>query len=358
MIVINGKFLTQRVTGVQRYAHELTKQLIDLDAEIEVVVPSFLNTEDIDIPPRYIKKTGIFSNTNLWEQVDLFKYLKSRNKSLLLSFCNTGPMLLSRQIICIHDMSYHHNPMWFTKSFYNYYKFLIPRVAYKSKHIVTVSNFSKQEICENLNISLKKVSVISNAPSKKFVAAGVESICFKKQDHFVFVGSHDPRKNIQLLLKVFSLEEYRSLNLVIIGAASKSFAGEEFTNTPNINFVTNCDDTTLAEYYKNARALINTSFYEGFGLPIIEAMASGCPLILSDLAAFKELAKKNAVYFDPGSQSSFKAALNGFINKSEKEISASIIENYNQSFKYNWKLSSGKLIDLIHQLNYEFDPKY
>jgi glycosyltransferase involved in cell wall biosynthesis len=350
MIVINGKFLVQRKTGVQRYAFELTQQLIKSEIDIVIVVPKTVNIIDTGLPSHLIMKIGVFKNLTFWEQIDLSLFLKRKKNPLLISFCNTGPVLSKNQIVCIHDMSYHYNPQWFSKSFTAYYKVLIPWLAKSALHIVTVSKFSKKEICESLNIANSKITVISNAPSDRFMVPGPEAINFQKDNFFLFVGSHDPRKNIQLLIKVFSLKEYSCLELVIIGASSKSFRNDAFIAPANIKFITDCDDVMLADYYKRAKALINSSFYEGFGLPIIEAMASGCPLIISDIPAFVELAHKNSNYFNPHSQSSFKIALNNFLKKTDLELKTIIDNNYKLSCNYNWKVSSGQLVNLIHNL--------
>ncbi len=349
MIVINGKFLVQRKTGVQRYAFELTKQLIKSETEILIVVPKTVNIAETGLPPHLLVKTGIFKNLTLWEQFDLSIFLKKKKNALLISFCNSGPIFSRNQIVCIHDMSYHHNPKWFSKSFSAYYKVLIPRVVKAAIHTVTVSKFSKKEICDTLNVPVSAVTVISNAPSQKFIVPNPEAINFKKDDFFLFVGSHDPRKNIQLLIKLFSLKEYSSLELVVIGASSNSFRNEGFVAPQNIKFITNCDDNMLADYYKRARALINSSFYEGFGLPVIEAMASGCPLIISDIPAFVEVAHKNANYFNPNSLSTLKIAVNNFLKKTEAELKTLIVNNYQLSFNYDWEASSRQLVNLINK---------
>lgn len=353
MIIINGKFLLQRRTGVQRYAYELTNLLLRSELEVKIIVPKYVDISAFEFPEHVFIKAGVFKNTTLWEQIDLSVHLKRKKNALLISFCNTGPVLLKNHIVCIHDMSYHYNPKWFSKSFSNYYKVLIPLLAKKSLHIVTVSEFSKKQICETLGVQQSKVTVINNAPSGKFVAPNLDSLVFQKDDFFLFVGSHDPRKNIQLLIKAFSLKEYCSLKLVVIGASSNSFHNEDYSATGNISFVTNCDDLMLADYYKRARALINSSFYEGFGLPVVEAMASGCPLIISEIPAFVEVAQKKANYFNPNSLSTLKIALNNFLKKTDTELKSLIINNYQFSFNYDWEMSCNQLVKLIHKLRHE-----
>lgn len=353
MIFINGKFLLQRRTGVQRYAFELTNLLLQSGLEVKILVPALVDVKQFDFSEDAFIKTGYFKKLMLWEQFDLNSYVSKKKNAFLISFCNTGPVLLKNHIICIHDMSYHFNPKWFSKSFSSYYKFLIPRLAKRASHVITVSEFSKKQICDALNISTSKVSVINNAPSGKFVVTNTESLNFEKDNFFLFVGSHDPRKNIQLLIKAFSLKEYGNLELVVVGAGGSAFQNESYTQTGNIKFITNCDDQELADYYKRARALINCSFYEGFGLPVVEAMASGCPLIISNIPAFVEVAQNKASYFDPHSLSTLKMALNNFLRKTDSELKSLITKNYQFSFNYDWNASCNQLVYLINKLSNE-----
>jgi len=353
MIYINGKFLLQRRTGVQRYAFELTELLLKSELSVRILVPKSADLSGLAFPESSFIKMGFFSNLTAWEQIDLMVFVAKEKSSLLVSFCNTGPAFLRNHIICIHDMSYHFNPNWFSKSFASYYKILIPILAKNALHIVTVSEFSKKEICSVLNLSSKKISVISNAPSRKFVATDVDSLIFEKENFFLFVGSHDPRKNIQLLIRLFGLKEYNSLQLIIVGAASGSFQNETYSPNDNIKFITDYDDALLASNYKRARALINSSFYEGFGLPVVKAMASGCPLIISYILAFDEVAKKKAAYFDPHSLSTLKIAVNNFLKKTDDELKLLNTQNYHFSFNYDWNLACNQFIRLINQLNNE-----
>lgn len=347
MIVINGKFLNQRRTGVQRYALELTMQLLKSNEDIIVVVPKNTVISNLQLPSAKVKRIGIFSNLNLWEQIDLPLYLKRNPKSLLVGFCNSGPIFHRRQIVCIHDMSYYNHPEWFTKSFYNYYKLLIPQLAKVALHVITVSEFSKQELITKLGVPESKISVIYNAPAKIFIADNFESIATQKEDFFLFVGSLDKRKNIKLLIDVFSLSAFRKYQLVIIGASAHSFPELQLAEAPNIKYISNCDDKALATYYATARALINASFYEGFGLPVIEAMASGCPVILSDIPPFKEITEHNAFYFNPHLSLTLMKAVEEFTNTPPSELYLTIYKNYKLSFSYNWESSSKSLIPVM-----------
>jgi len=350
IIYINGKFLTQRLTGVQRYALEVTKALIKLGVQIKIIVPTTVNISALDIPEELFVKVNGFKNTLLWEQFSVSNYLRSKKEYVLLSLCNMSTLYNRNQIICIHDMAFAVNPSWFHWAFSKYYNFMIPRLVHKAKKIFTVSEFSKKEIGQRLGVPAKLVSVVYNAPSEKFKCADIKDIVWDKGDYFLFVGSFDPRKNLAILLELFSLKEFSNQKLIIIGGKSRSFKGVELSLPANVEIKENCNDDELANLYRKSKALINCSLYEGFGLPIIEAMASGCPLILSDIEVFREVAGSRATYFKPNSIHSLRTAFRNFLKKNSDIHQDDIIKNYEHSLTYTWEKSSQVLLSLINSI--------
>ena len=148
MIVVNARFLTQPLTGVQRFAFEISRALRDLcnDKDLHFVAPSNILT------PKKAKELDveiIGSHTgHLWEQLDLPLYLRKVGNPLLLNFCNTAPIFYKNKLSTIHDITYIRYPQTFSKSFRYFYKVAIPLVLKTSRHVFTVSNFSKQEISD------------------------------------------------------------------------------------------------------------------------------------------------------------------------------------------------------------------
>jgi glycosyltransferase involved in cell wall biosynthesis len=349
-IYINGKFLTQRLTGVQRYAFEITRALISLNANVKVIVPSFLDIATIDLPQNSLVSVGGFRNSILWEQFAISRFLHKKSNYILLNLCNVGTLFNRNQIVCIHDMTYKANPKWFSRTFRAYYSFIIPRLIKLAKRVITVSEFSKNEISKQLQVSCKNISVVYNAPSDKFVCRNADDIVYNKEDFFLFVGSMHPRKNINLLVQLFSLEEFRQRRLIVVGAKAKAFGEVNLTLPANVTILDKCNDDQLSDLYAKAKAMINPSIYEGFGIPVVEAMASGCPLIISDLAVFKEIAKEGAEYFNPYSLEALKDAFQRFLAKSSEEVNHTIRLNYYQSQSFTWKKSSTVLLDLINEL--------
>lgn len=348
-IYINGKYLTQRLTGVQRYAFEITKALVSLEVDVKVIIPSFLETTEIDLPGHVLLPLDGCKSIILWEQLTIARFLKNKNDYILLNLCNIGTLFNKNQVLCIHDMTYRVDPKWFSWAFSKYYQFMIPKLVRIAREIVTVSEFSKKEIADHLDVSKDRITVIYNAPSNDFVYSSVENIVCNKEDFFLFVGSMHPRKNINLLIKLFSLEEFRNQRLVVVGAKSKEFAEVDFDLPTNVEVFDKCNDSQLASLYLRAKALLNPSIYEGFGIPIVEAMASGCPLIISDIQVFKEIAADGAIYFNPNSLMSLKNAFNTFLSKSQEEVTLIIQSNFTRSKEFTWERSAKKLLDLINK---------
>ncbi|MEH6307436.1 glycosyltransferase family 1 protein [Olivibacter sp. CPCC 100613] len=348
-IYVNGKFLAHRVTGVHRYAIEIVKKLIEFGEDVEILVPPHMPFASNPFPEVLIKEVRGYKSRLLWEHFSLPAYLKKQKNYVLLSLCNIGTLYDKNQILCIHDMSYAVNPSWFTKSFARYYRIMIPRLAKRAKRLITVSEFSKRQITEQLGIKYEDVSVVYNAPADKFNAVSTSNISYSKDDFFLFVGSMDPRKNINLIIDFFSKPEQSHQKLVIVGAKIKSFNEVNFQIPSNVKVLDNCNDDELAALYRRAKAMINPSFYEGFGIPVVEAMASGCPLILSNLEVYREIAEEGAFYFDPYSTESLSAAVERFQHTQEDEMHKLIDENITRSKDFSWEKSSYALLNVINQ---------
>ncbi|MFC6099792.1 glycosyltransferase family 4 protein [Olivibacter domesticus] len=349
-IYINGKFLSQRITGVQRYGLEITKALIDQGANVKVIIPSYLEVSKVDLPSNLLISIGNTKNSIIWEQISLPNYLKNKKEYVLLSLCNIGTLFNKNQLICVHDVAFLKKEKWFKWSFRQYYKFMIPKLVAGSRGVITVSEFSKKEISEKLSVNLSEISVIYNAPADQFMSSQFYELQNEKSDYFLFVGSRDPRKNLHLLLGLFALKEFDKQRLIVVGGNSKSFNQMDLVDLPNVEFKSGCNDKELAHLYRSAKALINPSLYEGFGLPLIEAMASGCALILSDIEVFKEVVGKGATYFDPSSIDSISVAMRNFLKLPEETKKQQIQQNYIRSKDFTWEKSSRKLLDFINSI--------
>lgn len=302
MFVVNGRYLTQKATGVHRYAFEICNKLHEMGVDFHVAVPN-------EIHPDYkfnfkVVKCGSL-NTHLWEQISLPRYLKRIGSPLLISFTGCGPFNYSNQIMTIHDVSHERYPEWFSKNYYRFYHYMMPRIGKKAHAVLTVSEFSKKEIVDTLGINAEKIHVVHsnvpfhNKPSKEEVLSFTRNP--EAERYILAVSSMDPRKNFVRLVEAFDKIKDKSVKLYIIGMSFKAF------NTPdlqkligeNVHLPGYIPDEKLQTMYQNALLSVYPSLYEGFGLPPLESMTYGCPVINSDIPALREVSQDAALYVDP-----------------------------------------------------------
>lgn len=302
MIVINSRFLTQPITGVQRFAIEIAKELKNI-YKGDVVFVSPHNILQHAIAQELDVKIIGWHTGYIWEQIDLPIFLKRKNNPLLINLANMAPVFYKNKLSTIHDVAFLKFPQTFSKSFLYSYRFLIPLIIKSSKQILTVSEFSKLEICKAYEIDKEKVSIIYNAVSNKFKYHVNTEL--KSQQFFLSVSSLNYRKNFIAVLKAFELysQTHEKINLYVIGdiknANFKNIDINNYISNPRIKFLGRVTDDELIDYYSNAMGFIYPSIYEGFGIPPLEAQICNCPILISDIPVLKEIFKSSAVYCNP-----------------------------------------------------------
>lgn len=342
MIIINARFLTQPITGVQRYGIEICKELKKLKADLVFVTPNDVIHDQL-FRELKAKKIGFFKG-HLWEQIDL-KIFVNKHKALLLSLGNTAPLFLKKQVVTIHDLSVFQNPEWHSFLFRSWYRFMIPKIAKKSVHIITVSNSSKKELIEILKIPKDKITVAYNGISEIFIQSDDTPVPTNNLDfnYILTVSSHHPRKNFKKLIAAFNALHISGLNLVIVGNFNKHFKSKdwEYDKNENIVFMKGVDDNNLLTLYQNAEFFIYPSLYEGFGIPIIEAAAQGVKLCVSSIPVFKEICESNAIYFDPKDPTDITDKIQKCIKSNNYPSKNHFIE------KFSWRKSSIEIMNSL-----------
>lgn len=346
MVYINGRFLTQPLTGVNRFAYELTRALILQGVDVIVVCPKTELVSDYDISGFRIIKYG-FGSSHVWEQISLPFFFVGKNGYLLINFSGAGPVTISKKIITIHDLAFLENPTWYSRSYVMLYKFLTPLSAKTSKCILTVSEFSKKEIINKLGINGKKIEVIYN--SATVCEREDNSILSNVPESFILaVSSIDPRKNFERLVRVFS--DLCDYNLVVVGSGYRSFSGVNIqTDSKNIFFLGRVSDAELTSLYKKAMAFIYPSLYEGFGIPPIEAMYYGCPVIVSDIDVLHEVCGEAALYIDQLDEIDIMNKIKEICyNSSLREELRE--KGYKNISRFSWMNSANKLKQLLETI--------
>ena len=208
IIIVNGKFLTQRVTGVQRYARELLKALdqriernqIFLAIPFDVKdIPFYKNIKVVSVG----KRSGIF-----WEQVEFPLYVKCQH-GMSLNLCNVAP-LIAPGIVCIHDMKVKAHPEFFGKIFRLWYDLLFYNETKRATKIITVSEFSKHEIVKYYKVNANRITVITNAWQHynciQFDENALSRYGLQKDRYYFAMGSMDPNKNFKRVAEMAKQE--------------------------------------------------------------------------------------------------------------------------------------------------------
>jgi len=267
----------------------------------------------------------------------------------------------TKNIIVIHDINFAHFPEFLQKSFYYYYSYFFPKWIKNANKIVTVSNYSKQDIVETYNVDTDKIDVLYNASSPVFKpadSATIEIIRNKYTDnkpYFIFVGALHPRKNIINLFKafdVFKQTDKKDIKLLIVGERfywSKE-TGKVFDNLKykkDIVFTGRLSQDKLKDVMASALALTYVSLFEGFGIPIVEAMNSGIPVITSNTTSMPEVAGEAALLVDPHSIKDIANAMENIAIS--KELRQKLIDAGNIRKKdFSWDITANKLWDSIN----------
>ncbi|MDK2819041.1 MAG: glycosyltransferase family 4 protein [Spirochaetota bacterium] len=324
-LAINGRFLTQQITGVQRVAYnfavELVKQASIYNTTATVYTPLDTIQESMC---QILKPQKLYSAKPyllFWEQIKL-PFQVTKTKEFLLNFGNVAPLFgLKNQAVMIHDVAFLRHPKWFSNIFSLYYCFVIPIIAKHAAFIMTVSEFSKKEIINTLNVDHKKVVVLPLWLNSEFDLEINKEINEDNDSYILTVASLDPRKNYISLLHSFIGLNKKNVNLYAVGGNSKNFARDieynVFREHSSISFLGRCKDKELIQLYNRAMFYCSMSFYEGFGLPTLEAMACGCPLLLSDIPSHREVAGDAAIYADPNNPYEIQQKMIEIINNTE-----------------------------------------
>jgi len=300
----------------------------------------------------------------IWFELRLPKLLKKHNIDLFLS--TDGFLSLTSKVpsvAVIHDVNFEHHPkdLKFTHSLF--YRFFFKKYAHKAKRLVTVSEYSKSDISKVYGLSEAKIDVSLNGVNSLFHQIELtEQIKTRKQfsqgnDYFLFVGALHPRKNIKRLLMAFDLfkTETKSKNkLLIVGAKmwwndELKEAFENLSHKEDVIFTGRKSLEDLQILYAAAQAFCFVPYFEGFGIPIIEAMRCGCPVITSNCTAMPEVAGEAALIVDPYNIEDIKNAMITIEN--DPKLRADLSEKgLIHSQKFNWKSTANVLWNSIEKV--------
>lgn len=308
-LFINGRYLTQSTSGVQRYAREVTSALDRALAESGQAGRAVLLAPkgalcDLDLKAIAFE-TGGFGAGHLWEQ----GWLAWRTrKGALLSLCNSGPVLHRAQAVVIHDAAVYRHPELFGANYGRLHRTL-GRVLARTAKLGTVSRFSRDELASLMNTSADAILVAPNGAGHLIGGPEdpdiLDKLALRDTPYFLCVGNLTRNKNVALAIDALSRlprgeDGSGRVKLVICGQANASvFGGVSIPAHDDVIFAGRVSDEALRTLMHRAVALVFPSRYEGFGLPPLEAFAQQCPVIASSIPAVQEVCGDAAAYFDP-----------------------------------------------------------
>ncbi|MBO4598400.1 MAG: glycosyltransferase family 4 protein [Bacteroidaceae bacterium] len=352
-IYINGRFLLQKCTGVERFAYNMCKSFVSNGHNINIIIPKNGKIHnDYDVSQFNIKRFGVCSS-HIWEQLVLPFFFIGKKDYVLLSFTGLGSILVPNKVMTIHDLSFLENRNWFSAAYYHYYKQMTPLAVKTSRHIITVSNFSKDEILRFYRfLKPEQITVVYNATDSNLFKP-TKSEADANSNYVLAVSSIDPRKNFAQLIKAFG--NISNCTLKIVGAHNRVFNSSAKDsniqqNKDNIEYLGRVTDKELVELYSGAKAFIFPSLYEGFGLPPIEAMMCGCPVLVSDIPVLREICKDAAIYFNPKDAISISSAIDSILLKEENERNEIIQKGFENAKRFSWTKSVETLINTLSNL--------
>ncbi len=328
--MVNARFLAHRVTGIQRYAREISSRLTGS--------PRMLT-------PRH----GRGLAGHLWEQTRLPRLAAGR---LLWSPCGSGPLGYRRQVVTVHDLFAIEHPEWYSGPYARWHSTMLRRLAREAVHLIAVSAYTKNRIVELLGRDPEEVTVVHNGPSRTTrltttaeAARAAAALALPSRRYVLSVSSIEARKNLPTLLAAWR-EAQRVLpdNVWLVLAGQQAdvaiYGRQQRSVTPaRVHYTGYVPEEHLAGLYSGASLFVFPSLAEGFGLPLLEAMNCGLRTITSATSSLPEVGGEAAVYVDPLDVGALAEAIVRHLGK-ENAAAAPFLPALEQAARFSWSDAS------------------
>jgi glycosyltransferase involved in cell wall biosynthesis len=262
----------------------------------------------------------------------------------------------TRSIPVIHDINFEHYPEQLPAMTRRYYKYFFPKFARKAIRIATVSEYSKADIVANYGINEDNIDVVYNGANEIYMTTSEEDKTAAREKYaagnpyFLFIGSLLPRKNIANLFRAFDLfksDPNNQVKLMIIGekkwwTSEVEHVYKEMKFKDDVIFKGHTAPDALKDIIPAALAMTYVSFFEGFGIPILEAMKCGTPVITSDTSCMPEIAGRAALLCDPNSPDSIAQKMSDVANSPDNN-EALVTQGLERAEVFSWDITAEKL---------------
>ncbi|WP_167105481.1 glycosyltransferase family 1 protein [Mycobacterium sp. DL592] len=342
---INGKWLGQPFTGVQRYSEELARHVVaDHGIDFVLHVPKGARIPSWAIAPNITVRRAPLAGM-AFEQLYLPIATAGR---LLLNFGGMAPLLKTRQFVTFHDATPFRFPETYRKAFVAFYLLAYLLLARTARRLMTVSEFSKGELAEVLRVKPSRFLVVGCAADSLTRVPARQPDLPWHPGTYLLVGTLARHKNVVAPAAALAAS---GRHVVVVGAGgdSRVYAGIAADLADNVVVAQRLTDAELRWLYEHATALVFPSFYEGFGLPLLEAQTLGCPVIASDRASIPEVGGDGALYFDPQQPSALLRhadVLDGDHSAADKLVDL----GHRNASRYSWVTSADSVLAAIRSM--------
>jgi glycosyltransferase involved in cell wall biosynthesis len=358
--------LPNKLEGFGQYTLEITKRICQNHPEHEFYLFFDRPYDEKYVFAKNVTPVIVFPPTRhpvlyvIWFEFAMKKALAKHQIDIFWSpdgFCNLKTNV--DQLITIHDINFEHNPKDLPFLVSKYFRYYFPKFAKKAKKIITVSNYSKQDIVSTYKIDQAKVTVVYNGANEQY-----EPIEYNQQQlirdeftngnpFFLFVGSLHPRKNVQRLIDAFEIISSKNseIRLVIVGSSMWNENNLKITDNiiHKIIFTGHLETSKLTKLMASAKALTYVPYFEGFGIPLVEAMKCGTPILAANATCLPEVAENAAIYCNPFDVKDIANGMDRILSEPLlcNELSELGLE---QSKKYHWDKAAELIWKEIEQL--------
>ncbi|WP_415919319.1 glycosyltransferase family 4 protein [Tateyamaria sp. SN6-1] len=349
-VFVNGRFLTQPVSGVQRYARELLSALDHLLAQsggpdIEVLLPYDVATPEWQVLRTRVVRGG---RGHLWEQGALAHAARGGR---LLSLGNAGPLTHGAHVVCLHDANLFDIPEAFSPRYRAAHRLLRPALARRAQTLLTVSHHAAGRLSHHLGVPRSRFEIVRNSAAHVLrwpVRHGVpERYGLHPDGYLLSVGNQSPNKNLSALTQAHALAGETAPPLAIVGGAAPGVALADAGQGGRVHMLGRVPDEDLRGLYEGARGFVFPSLFEGFGIPPLEAMQLGVPVLCARAGAMPEVLGQAPVWFDPRDVGDIMVSLQAFARLTARDRRSMAVIGRAVAAQYQWADSARVLRDIL-----------
>lgn len=357
-LFINGRFLTQPLSGVQRYARELLQvldehlvrdpTLLTMWGQARVLVPRGTGTPDWKVL-RVQEAPG--GTGHVWEQGALYRASRA---GILLSLGNTGPLRHSAHVLCLHDAHLFEMPQAFSTTYRMLHRTMRPVLARRARALITVSRHSARRLAHCLGVDEHRFQIIGNSAEHvqnwPITPDALARYGLARGQYLLCVGNQSPNKNIARLTKAHRMTQEHAMPLAVVGGAVPGVEVDYVKDGDGCRFLGRVPDADLRALYTGAAAFVFPSLHEGFGIPPLEAMTLGVPVLCASSGAMPEVLGDAPIWFDPRDPQDIAGALRSFSKMDAAAKAQLVARGYAQADRYKWSDSAARLVNVINNV--------